>query len=183
MSEGQRMSLPFARVLARKMVDLLEPYCDRIEIAGSIRREKPDVGDVEIVCIPKMVTMTNLLGESISHREPSDISAALIIDGFVLAKNGDHFKQAHLPNGAINFDIFLTTPECWGMIFTIRTGSADFTHRLVTPRSQGGMMPSYLQAKDGRIVERETGNKLDTPEEADVFKALKVEWIEPKDRR
>lgn len=32
---------------------LLQPYCLRIEIAGSIRRKKPTVGDIEILYIPK----------------------------------------------------------------------------------------------------------------------------------
>ena len=35
--------------IAEKTKAQLAPYCERIEIAGSIRRKKPDVGDIEIV--------------------------------------------------------------------------------------------------------------------------------------
>ena len=99
------MSLSFAMMLAGKVVDELAPVCERIEIAGSIRRKKPTIGDVEIVCIPKLVTATNLLGETISRREPDDIAARLIVSGFRLLKNGDHFKQAQLLNGSVKFDV------------------------------------------------------------------------------
>ena len=180
MSDGERMSLSFATVLAGKVVDELGSVCERIEIAGSIRRKKPTIGDVEIVCIPKLVTMTNLLGETITKREPDDIAARLIVSGFRLLKNGDHFKQAQLADGGVKFDIFITTPECWGVIFTIRTGSADFSHRLVTTRQQGGLLPSNLRVKDGRIWHGETA--LSTPEESDVFAVLGMAWIDPEQR-
>ena len=49
------MQLEKAEKIARKYVDLLAPFCERIEIAGSTRRKKPEVGDIEIVCIPKQI--------------------------------------------------------------------------------------------------------------------------------
>lgn len=42
-----------ALVIAEKIKAQLAPHCDRIEIAGSIRRKKPEVKDIEIVVIPK----------------------------------------------------------------------------------------------------------------------------------
>ena len=39
--------------IAEKTKALLAPHCERIEIAGSIRRLKPFVKDIEIVAIPK----------------------------------------------------------------------------------------------------------------------------------
>jgi DNA polymerase (family X) len=176
MSDGTRMSLPFAKHLAEQMIDLLKPYCERIAVAGSIRREKPDVGDVEICLIPAM--QPDLLGEW--HYSPDLISEALTNDGFVLPKNGDHFKQAKLPNGGVTFDIFLTTPECWGVIFTIRTGCAEFSHKLVTPRNQGGLLPSYLRVKDGRVWHGNT--VMDTPSEEDFFRVIGLPWIPPENR-
>ena len=170
------MSLPFARNLAGRMVELLEPECDRIEIAGSIRRQKPEVGDVEIVLIPK--PLRDLFGEPLFGA--NRIEEMLLRDGFVFTKNGELFKQAKLPGGGVNFDIFLTTPEKWGMVYTIRTGSADFTHWLVTSRQQGGALPSNMKVADGRIWCG--GKAIDTPEERDVFAAIGLDWIEPEQR-
>lgn len=39
--------------IAIRVKELLTPHCERIEIAGSIRRKKPEVKDIEIVAIPK----------------------------------------------------------------------------------------------------------------------------------
>jgi DNA polymerase/3'-5' exonuclease PolX len=176
MSNGLKMSLPFARNLAERMVAMLETGCERIEIAGSIRRKKTEVGDVEIVLIP--LPLYDLFGEPMYGA--GRIEDALIREGFELSKNGDYFKQAHLPNGGVNFDIFLTTPEKWGMIYTIRTGSADFTHWLVTSKQQGGGLPSNMKAADGRIWCN--GKAIDTPDEADVFRVIGLDYIAPEKR-
>jgi len=47
------MLLAEARKLAEQMVERLRPACDKIEIAGSVRRGKPEVKDIEIVCLPR----------------------------------------------------------------------------------------------------------------------------------
>lgn len=39
--------------IATRIKAELQPHCERIEIAGSIRRNKPEVKDIEIVAIPK----------------------------------------------------------------------------------------------------------------------------------
>ncbi len=46
------IALSLARNLAERIVTTLSPACERIEIAGSIRRGSSTVGDLEIVAIP-----------------------------------------------------------------------------------------------------------------------------------
>lgn len=177
MSDAIKISYPFAMTLARNMEALLSPHCLRVEIAGSLRRKKPLVGDIEIVCIP--APLVDLFGGPLFGA--SRVERALRDDGFNLLKNGDYYKQAILPNGQLKFDIFLTTPEKWGVVFTLRTGSAAFSHRLVTQRKYGGLLPSNLVVKDGRIWT--TGSvPLATPEEIDVFNALGLAWLDPQER-
>lgn len=45
------MKLEQALPIAERIKSELAPYCSRIEIAGSIRRERQIVNDIEIVCI------------------------------------------------------------------------------------------------------------------------------------
>jgi DNA polymerase/3'-5' exonuclease PolX len=176
MSEGKRIPRPEALAAAQKICTILSPVCERIEIAGSLRRLKPDVGDIEIVCIPKIEY--DLLGNE--YYKPFQIERILGRDGFEMPRfNGEHFKQ--FDTGPCNCDLFITTPEQWGVIFTIRTGPADFSHRLVTQRNKGGLLPSYLRVKDGRIWHGDQA--LGTPEEKDVFALLRLPWIEPCDRK
>lgn len=47
------LPLSSAENIARGLLQFMEPYCDKIVIAGSIRRRKPQVNDVEIVAAPK----------------------------------------------------------------------------------------------------------------------------------
>ena len=173
MSDGFRLPYSEAMKLAEKMVAILSPSCQRIEIAGSLRRKKETIGDIEIVLIPR--PMTDLFGDVLfgSIR----ISSALAQEEFILNKDGMYFKQVLPSDGGLGFDIFLTTPEKWGCVFTIRTGSAEFSHKLVTKRSMGGYCPSNLNFKDGRIWNGD--QVLDTPEEKDVFDTLGMKWIEP----
>lgn len=180
MSTGPKMSLPFARNLARRIVDLLEWDCDRIEVAGSVRRCKSEVSDIELVLIPK--PEYDLLGYPLFGS--GRIASALEDNGFVLEKNGERYKQAHLPGSSVMLDIFLTTPEQWGVIYTIRTGSADFAQWLVTPRNKGGALPSNLQVKDGLITCRgfQEVKVIPTLEEADVFEVVHLDYILPEKR-
>lgn len=39
--------------LASKIVSTIDPHCTRVEVAGSIRRRKPTVNDIDIVAQPK----------------------------------------------------------------------------------------------------------------------------------
>lgn len=53
------MKLEQAQSIAEELRRELEPGCERIEIAGSIRRKKPEVKDIELCLIPKMLTLPN----------------------------------------------------------------------------------------------------------------------------
>jgi DNA polymerase/3'-5' exonuclease PolX len=53
-----------ARDIAERLVELMRPYCTRIEIAGSLRRGNPVVKDVEIVAIPVWEELKPLLAQS-----------------------------------------------------------------------------------------------------------------------
>ena len=48
------MDIGRALGIALRLVDDLESGCKRIEIAGSLRRGKPDVKDIEIAAIPRV---------------------------------------------------------------------------------------------------------------------------------
>lgn len=47
------LPLQWTRALAEKIVGELAPYCERIAIAGSLRRERPVVNDIDLVVLLK----------------------------------------------------------------------------------------------------------------------------------
>ena len=85
-----------ALVVATWLVNELRESCDRIEIAGSIRRGKPDVKDIEIVAIPILKHPRPEFGQKVIHKTLLDEKLWRLeeIDGLLKrVKGGDKFKQ------------------------------------------------------------------------------------------
>ncbi len=186
-----RLPLAEARQHAQALSALLQPVCTRLEVAGSVRRQRPDIGDLELVCIPQTTSQLDLFGDptgevlSLLEARVADLlqggtlQPRLTTDG--QRRIGLGPKHKALVYAGLGVDLFITSPECWGMIYLIRTGPSDFSHRLVTPRSQGGWLPDHLRVRDGRLVGTD-GQPLDTPEETDVFAAIGQAWVPPEER-
>src|SRR3972149_196690 len=49
----QRVAWPFARHLADNIIAELRYFCERVEVAGSVRRRRETVKDIEVLVIPK----------------------------------------------------------------------------------------------------------------------------------
>lgn len=159
---------------AGALVECLQPACERIAIAGSLRRKKPEVGDIEIVAIPSPVL--NLFGEASGE---TYVDYCLADWGIHLSKNGPKYKQWQ-SGDACQIDLFLATPDNWGLILMIRTGSADFSKRMMTQRAWGGYLPDGLKVSDGQVWQM--GAHVSVPEEADLFALWKMDYIEPGER-
>lgn len=68
-----------ARLVARVVMQWLGDACERIEVAGSVRREKPEVKDIELVYIPKMVTVqATLFGDEVQVSAMEERLQALV---------------------------------------------------------------------------------------------------------
>jgi DNA polymerase/3'-5' exonuclease PolX len=178
------MELGQAQVIAKKWIETLKPFCDRIEIAGSIRRNKYEIKDIDLVAIPKTTDIPGLLqGFTTTFNALEDAIPRLFMDHKYLAtlKSGPKYKQLLLNEG-IHLELWIVTPPAsWGVIYLQRTGPEDFGHWAVTQKNKGGALPSYLHVEGGAIWHR--SRKLETPEEKDVFEILGMDYIEPDQRR
>ena len=185
------------RAVAENLLESWGPACERIEIAGSVRRGKPDPHDIEIVAVPKLevlvakrdmfadsdVTMAqrNLLDELLANWRDEGLKLAHRPDKNGRPAWGPRFKRAVMADG-IAVDIFSVLPPAqWGVIFAIRTGPAEFSHALMTSRLEGGFMPVGMQVKDGQLW-RNGDIIVDTPEEDDLFRDLGLPCWEPHER-
>jgi len=187
--EKQRIPLAEAESIARELVGVLGQSCDRIQVAGSIRRRSPTVGDIEIVCAPKFVQRADgLFGDQFSLEDLchewcdgclADGTFAKRLDTNGRPAWGRKHKRALFEG--VPVDLFsVIEPAQWGVILAIRTGPAEFSHRLVTPRRQGGLLPDWLKVRDGAIWHGD--HPLATPEEQDVFAVIGLDWIPPERR-
>ena len=169
------MKLEQAKQIAERWLELLKPYTERIEIAGSIRREKPEVKDIELVCVPRMDSEPDMFG---TLRAYNTLNRYILENAVYCTKNGDRYKQI-VTGVDIKLDLFIVLPPAqWGVIFLIRTGSAQYSHRFVTPKREGGLLPSHMKVANGALLMN--GKPLMTPEEIDVFRLAGAPWVEPK---
>lgn len=175
MSQGVKVPLHQALQKANCIVADLESACERIQIAGSIRRERPEIGDIEIVCIAKR--KRDLIGEDMGSELDDRLA---VMDVISKIKGGDRYKQFQIVGSTLKLDLFIVLPETWGTQLLIRTGSADFSKRFVTQKRLGGTLPDDMQQAEGRLWR--AGKPLDTPEETDVFREAGVPWIHPAKR-
>ena len=158
------MKLQQAEEIALKTLEQLKPHCERIEIAGSIRREKTEPNDIEIVAIPKPYDV-GLFESGIA----TVVNKWQKVKGELPCK----YTQRVLPEG-IKLDLFFATPENWGLIFAIRTGSAEYSHKVLATR----WVRFGYKSEDGMLTRN--GKKYPVREETELFKMLGLEWIEPR---
>jgi len=170
-----KQKLPYATMhhLASTLCERFNPYCTRIEIAGSIRRKKPECGDIELVAVPT---------PELYHRL-DELLAAGTIQHVTKKRWGEKLRSFLITTvrsgQAVQVDLFLQpSPATWGVNFMIRTGSGDFSHRMVTSRSAGGWMPDCYRVKDARVWHGERA--LATPEEGDVFRLWGMDLVPPE---
>ena len=197
-----RIPLAEAEAIAQEIVALLCPSCTRIEIVGSIRRRREDVGDVEIVCIPKPgEPIRDMFGSTLGYnKSPFEVACWQMLAARVFSHRldtnghrayGERYKR--LLYYDIPLDLFaVIEPAQWGVIYAIRTGSAEFSRRLVTPRYMraDGLLPSDYAIRDGQLWREPWSQEqrrivpmvVPTPEEADLFRAIGLAWIPPEER-
>ncbi len=168
-----------ALLIAETLVGRFESACERIEIAGSLRRLRPEVHDIDIVLQPRMIARKDLFGNVNGEFSLLDERLGGIGE---FKKNGSRQKQLWLPEHEIHVELWIVLPPSqWGVVLTLRTGPADFSHWVVTPRQHGGAMPSYLRCQDNVIWNGKT--PLAVPEERDFFQLLELSWMEPQNRK
>lgn len=171
-----------AHAIALALVHKFAPYCQHINIAGSIRRWKPEVHDIEIVAFPKSTQVPADLfgGTTTVYPIQSFIHDGVKAGDWQAIKGGKRYVQLALPN-CINLDLFLVTPPAeYGVIMLLRTGPADFNRWLVTPRRHGGRMPANAEMHDGAVYVN--GALVPMPNELDALEFFGLGWIDPQDR-
>jgi DNA polymerase/3'-5' exonuclease PolX len=188
------MRLKEAAGVAERLLALMSPFCLRVEIAGSIRRSCAEVKDVELVAVPRWeerpgqapslfaaeAERVNLLHEwAVNHAAAAGVrwikpGTPEVID-WAPKPEGKYWRA--LVGDTIKLDLFLAAPENYGLILVIRTGSAEFSQALMTyakHRTPYHVEGGYLRDREGAVLE--------TPEERDVFRALRVDYVEPRER-
>jgi len=152
------MELEKAKAIANEVIKRLSPYCQRIEVAGSIRRQKPMVNDIDFVLIPS---------------DPWNLSHEIM--GLDPPKLGGEKVKRVIYNG-VQLDFYFATPETWATLLLIRTGSKENNIRLATLAKKRGW---HLSA-NGDGLFNEKGERVAGDSEESIYKALGLVYAPPE---
>ena len=159
MTQG-KIALERAEKVAAEIIKRLAPHCQRIEVAGSIRRRKTWVNDIDLVLIPNDLWAF--------HREVMGLGSMKMSGG----------KIMRVMVGAIQIDIYAATPETWATLLLIRTGSAQHNIKLASLAKKKG----WRLAASGDGLFDETGERIAGDTESSIFTALGLKYLEPRQR-
>lgn len=172
-----RLPLGRARKFAEKIVGELSPFCDRIEIAGSIRRGRAEVGDIDLVCLPRDEGQLDQLRARARKTNPWTIEDGKMQLLIIL----------ETPLGPIQLDLFFAShpdrhmfgvsPGNWGSLLLCRTGSAQHNIFLVGAAKRRGLRWNpYWGIFDAH------GASVASETEEEIFKALELDFVKPEER-
>jgi len=182
------LALAVAKELTAGLRALCEP--ERFIFAGSLRRLKPEVGDIEMVYVPKVELLpdpNDLLGNLIPT-VAFDLQLAYWLRRGELQKRigekggtawGPKNKLAvHVASG-IGIDFFEATKRNFWTLLVCRTGSAESNMRVCqAAEARGEKWNPYLGFED-----RRSGELLFVPEsEEALFQHVGLPCLPPKER-
>ena len=176
-----------AIAVAKEIIAILDPVCERLIVAGSLRRRKALVGDVEILYIPRTETrQIDLL-----HTAEIDLAAEALRTacgaGIIqprIGKTGntiwgDSNKLAvHVASG-IGVDLFRTDAARWHNMLVCRTGSAENNIRIATAAQAKGLQ--WLPYGAG-FFDRRNNRMIEVCSEAEVYETVGMDYLEPWER-
>ena len=185
--EKKRYARAAALPVAEELQSRLKLACHRLAIAGSLRRGREFVGDIELLFVPKLCDRPDGLFDRRVVSVPDELCEEMLFGG-VLAKRpnvngaftwGVSNKLAiHVPSG-IPVDLFSTTEENWWVSLVIRTGSKETNLTLaMSARDRGRQLLAYGPG----VKVLATGEIIPARSEREVFELCGVPWLEPGER-
>ena len=161
------MDLLEANTIAQEVFHLLACTCERIDIAGSIKRREHFIGDIEIVCLPK--SETKIIYPPIEAKSPSlfpdemnepvtgeivgkekiivDQEFIDIVNSWTKIKGEPigRYTQRLLPN-KVKLDLFMPTKSDYFRQLAIRTGDANYSRFVI---ATGWKRQGWCGTEDG----------------------------------
>jgi DNA polymerase/3'-5' exonuclease PolX len=185
MDEKRKWPHADALAVAEELVAVLAPFCSRIEIAGSLRRKKPMVGDVEILFVPKFEDRACDLIGTIEPFNVAELELGCMLGRGQISKrpniNGTFAWGAKnklaLHRSGIPVDFFTTSEASWHNYLVCRTGGAESNVAICNAAIKKGFKWEPYSAGFYRI-----GHTVPMHSEREVFEFVGLPFLPPESR-
>jgi len=159
--KGGRILLGFALPEAMKLIKFLEKYAEKISLAGSLRRRKETIGDMDILAVS--LNPEKLMDEFTSMNEVDKI----------LAK-GETKSSVRLKSG-IQVDLRIVDKESFGSALQYFTGSKEHNIEVRKIAVRNG-----YKLNEYGLFDKKSNKKIAGETEEGVYKALGMQYIPPE---
>ncbi|MBB6429699.1 DNA polymerase/3'-5' exonuclease PolX [Algisphaera agarilytica] len=167
-SAGDRQRIGLAYALAIMLIEDLKdlPSIEKIEYAGSLRRGKETIGDVDILVASSGTDEQKkaIFDAFVNHVAVADVIA-----------HGDTKAsvRTHEESKGMQVDLRVVAPENFGAALMYFTGSKEHNVKMRERAiAQGMSLNEYSLSKDGEPIAGAT--------EEDVFAAMNLAWVAPE---
>jgi len=196
MSEKAKVKYPrgLALDVARDLLRYIRPLCERVVIAGSLRRGKAEVGDVEIVYISRYLDWPDpedMLGRVIRTNVMDHALSLMLKLGVIkrrLKENGsptwgpENKLAVHCGSG-MPVDLFETDAQAWANYLVCRTGGEQTNTAIASAAKSIGWKWNPYGEGFTRMFGPDAGRVFTVREEKDVFEFVGLDYLEPNKRR
>jgi len=157
------LELAKAQTIASQVEGIIKPLCDKLEVVGSIRRQKATVGDIDFVAIATDGNWSKI---------------AQVLKKSLLICTGKSVIKLNFPfeNCLFQVDFYRATEQTFGIHELVRTGSAEHNVWLASYAISKGFRLKYSEGllKDKVVVAGAT--------EESVFEALGLPCLKSEER-
>lgn len=166
--ETQRLPLKEASKIADEIVNEIRKFhgVQRAEIAGSIRRRKDTIGDIDIVVLAPVKKRRSIVNKFVSLKQVKKI----------LAK-GTTRASVNLSYQNVQVDIRIVHDYEYGAAMLYFTGSKEHNIKLRTIAKQQGM-----KINEYGIFNAKTNKRIAGKTEEEIYAVLKLKYIPPEKR-
>jgi DNA polymerase/3'-5' exonuclease PolX len=176
MSTGYKTSLAKATRIADAFLTLITDVT-AAEICGSIRRQRPTVGDIEIVCLPEnrgklLARLDGLVAEGTCRKATYGDS--------LRHRWGDTYRG--LMFEGVKIEVFCAVPENHGFIRWLRTGPAEANMHVMTRMQQENWPVRFREGFAWHDAAGGASHKLDASDEQSIFAFLGIDYVTPENR-
>ncbi|MDP2973537.1 MAG: helix-hairpin-helix domain-containing protein, partial [Candidatus Diapherotrites archaeon] len=159
--KSERIPLSVALPVAKEIVERLRKLkeAERVEAAGSLRRRRPTIGDIDIL---------------VASEKPNVVSKVFVSMPSVkkVLGSGETKSSGVLSNG-MQSDLRVVKPEQWGSALQYFTGSKAHSIALRKIAMKKGLkLSEYGVFKGSKVIASKT--------EEDVYNAIGLDYIKPE---